>query len=348
MQSPSWEVRSSCAVVVAVHGRICTENQSTRFRNDMKSPIVFLVHGHDVGVLNSVTQFLKEQLRLDVVILHERPNMGRTIIEKLEANSNDVGFAVVLLTPDDVGASKKSKGKPNKRARQNVILELGYFIGKLGRERVCAIYVKDIELPSDFDGILYVPYDRRGDWRSKLTTEIEATGIEVDQTKFKVNEERANRDAITGLFNRRFFEEALLAECERAKDTDGIFSVIFLDLDKFKKINDTHGQAQGDKLIKRVGIVLDRTHSRGQTLSRIGGDEFAILVPGLGTEEAFQMADGLRFALGKDNVLRKWQVTGSFGVASYPQDGTTPDNILRAGDEQVYQSKQAGGNRVSA
>src|SRR5579872_2157445 len=137
----------------------------------MTSQKVFLVHGHDAGILDNVTKFLKKKLRLDVVILHEQPNRGRTIIEKLEAVSEDIGFAVILMTPDDLGAAKRKKKHLNRRARQNVILELGYFIGKLGRERVSAIYVKGVELPSDFDGMLYVPYDRKGYWRSKLTSE---------------------------------------------------------------------------------------------------------------------------------------------------------------------------------
>jgi len=308
---------------------------------------VFLVHGHDVGVLNSVTRFLREQLELEVVIFHERPNKSRTIIEKLEANSDNVGFVVILLTPDDVGASRKSRKDLKKRARQNVILELGYFIGKLGREQVSAIYVKDVELPSDLDGVLHIPYDIFGEWRSKLADEMQEAGIEVGLTKFQKAENRANKDEQTGLLNHGFFNETLSAECNRSKGAKEIFSVILLDLDNFKAINDTYGHAQGDKLIKRVGLVLDQTCSRDQTVSRYGGDEFAILASGLGTQQAYQLADRLRSALVTDVVLKRRKVTGSFGVASYPRHGKTPQKIVEAADEQMYVSKQAGGNRVS-
>jgi diguanylate cyclase (GGDEF)-like protein len=301
---------------------------------------IFLAHGHNVGVLNNVTRFLREQLGLDVVVLHELPDKGRTIIEKLEANAGDVGFAVVLLTPDDVGASKKNKTKLNERARQNVILELGYFIGKLGRDKVAAVYVKNVELPSDFDGMLYVPYDRRADWRSKLTKEIKEAGIEVKQTKFKVNEERANKDTLTGLLDRRFFDEALLEEFKRAKDANGPFSVILLDLDKFKSINDTYGHIEGDTLLTRVGLVLQRTNPPRHTLSRFGGDEFAVIASGLEIEQACQLAERLTFAIATDNVLKKMKVTGNFGVASYPRDGLTPEALVRAADERLYQSKR--------
>jgi diguanylate cyclase (GGDEF)-like protein len=308
---------------------------------------IFLAHGHNVGVLNNVTRFLREQLGLHVVVLHELPDKGRTIIEKLEANAGGVGFAVVLLTPDDVGASKKNKTKLNKRARQNVILELGYFIGKLGRDKVAAVYVKDVELPSDFDGMLYVPYDRRSDWRSKLTREIKEAGIEVKETKFKVNEERANKDALTGLLDRRFFDEALAEEFRRAKGEKGTFSLVLLDLDNFKSINDSYGHEEGDTLLARIGLVLQRTTPRTHTLTRIGGDEFAVIASGLETEQACQLAETLRSALATDDVLKKMKVTGTFGVSSYPPDGITPETLIRVGDERLWKAKQSGGNRVS-
>jgi predicted nucleotide-binding protein len=142
---------------------------------------VFLVHGHDETVKETVARFL-EKLDLNPVILHERPNQGKTVIEKFEAHS-DVGFAVVLLTPDDVGALASSPEKLNSRARQNVILELGYFIGKLSRARVCALYREGVEIPSDIHGVLYVPYDEGGGWRLKLANEIRAAGISVDMNR---------------------------------------------------------------------------------------------------------------------------------------------------------------------
>lgn len=307
---------------------------------------IFLVHGHDDEVRKNVARFLRERLGLEVVILHERPNRGRTIIEKVEANS-DVSFAVVILTPDDVGATRKNKKRLQKRARQNVILELGYFIGKLGRERVTALYVKDVELPSDFDGVLYIAYDSPGEWRGKLAKEIDAAGIEVDLAKFQTAGEHADRDELTGLLNRKLFDEAVLAEYKRSKRAKTLFSTILLDLDNFKPINDTYGHTRGDKLIKRVALVLDQMCSRDQTLSRYGGDEFALLAPGLNTQQAHQLAERFRSALVTDIVLKRKKVTGSFGVASYPRDALTLEELLRVAGERVSNSKQVGGNRVS-
>lgn len=119
---------------------------------------VFVVHGHDNEMKQAVARTV-ERLGLEAVILHERPNRGQTIIEKIECYA-DVGFAVVLLSPDDIGYSNTAgPDAAIPRARQNVILELGYFAGKLGRERVVALHRGDMELPSDYDGVLYTRYD---------------------------------------------------------------------------------------------------------------------------------------------------------------------------------------------
>ncbi|MFM0122832.1 nucleotide-binding protein [Paraburkholderia sp. RL18-101-BIB-B] len=141
---------------------------------------VFVVHGHDGEARELVARFLKA-MDFDPVILHEQANQGGTIIEKFEANS-DVGFAVVLLTPDDVGRSVKEDDlKP--RARQNVLLELGYFIGRLGRNKVCALKRGDVELPSDYVGVVWEKMDDGGGWKLALARELKAAGHEVDLNK---------------------------------------------------------------------------------------------------------------------------------------------------------------------
>lgn len=140
---------------------------------------VFIVHGRDVAARDGLARFLTK-LDLEPIILHEQANSGRTIIEKLEKNA-DVPFAVVLLTPDDVGGEDGQKLLP--RARQNVVLELGYFVGRLGRDRVCALYKKPTELPSDLVGVVYVPLDDGGGWKLQLAKEIREAGITVDMNK---------------------------------------------------------------------------------------------------------------------------------------------------------------------
>jgi predicted nucleotide-binding protein len=139
---------------------------------------LFVVHGQDEAAKQTVARFL-EKLDLKPIILHEQANKGRTLIEKFEINA-EVDFAVVLLTPDDVGYPVGEDGKAKPRARQNVVFELGYFLGYLGRGRVCALYKGDVEIPSDFNGVVYVPMDDAQGWKILLAREIKAAGIDVN------------------------------------------------------------------------------------------------------------------------------------------------------------------------
>lgn len=140
---------------------------------------VFLVHGHDDEMKQHVARTLST-LGLRPIILHEQSNGGRTIIEKFEVNA-DVSFAVVLLSPDDMAFPAPSNAKQAKpRARQNVVLELGYFVGRLGRNRVIALKRGDLELPSDFSWVVYTSYDAAGHWRFEMVRELKAVGYEVD------------------------------------------------------------------------------------------------------------------------------------------------------------------------
>ncbi len=141
---------------------------------------VFIVHGHDDAAREAVARIVSK-LQLEPIILHEQPNKGATIIEKFEKHAH-VGFAIILLTPDDEGRTKGDK-KLSERARQNVILELGYFIGKLGREHVMVLRKGNIEIPSDVFGVAYEPLDGGGAWQFKLGKELQAAGYDVDLNK---------------------------------------------------------------------------------------------------------------------------------------------------------------------
>ena len=138
---------------------------------------VFIVHGSDDGAKDAVARFLT-RLGLEPIVLHEQPNQGRTIIEKFEQYAK-VGFAVVLLTPDDSCADTHQPGSSRPRPRQNVILELGFFLGNLGRDRTCALRKGDVELPSDYSGILYISMDDRA-WKLDLVRELKQAGLDVD------------------------------------------------------------------------------------------------------------------------------------------------------------------------
>ena len=146
-------------------------------RNITLSRKVFIVHGHDDGARESVARFL-EKIGFIPIILHEQANQGKTIIEKIDTYGN-VGFAIVLLTPDDEGRAKGSE-EFSYRARQNVVLELGYFIGRLGRNKVCALKRGNIEIPSDFLGVVWENMDPSGGWKNSLARELKAAGHHID------------------------------------------------------------------------------------------------------------------------------------------------------------------------
>jgi predicted nucleotide-binding protein len=155
-------------------------------REDMTEPAgahptrAFIVHGRDDGPREAVARFLTG-IGIEPVILHEQANRGDTVIEKLDRH-RDVSFAVVLLTGDDEGRLIGT-AELHPRARQNVILELGYFVGCLGRNNVCALYRAPLELPSDWEGVVWVSLDERGAWKLDLARELKAAGFTFDLSK---------------------------------------------------------------------------------------------------------------------------------------------------------------------
>jgi predicted nucleotide-binding protein len=146
---------------------------------------VFVVHGHDHGMKETIARFLSKT-GLNPIILHEQADEGRTVIEKFEQHA-DVSFAVAIFSKDDLAVARSalSAGTPvesllQPRARQNVVLELGYFMGALGRKNVRAIVEDGVETPSDYSGVLYIPFDAADGWRIKLVKELKAAGLDVD------------------------------------------------------------------------------------------------------------------------------------------------------------------------
>jgi predicted nucleotide-binding protein len=157
--------------------------------SDIDMRKVFIVHGHGEA-LKIDTARTVEHLGLTAIILHEREDYGRTIIEKFEQEASSIGFAIILLTADDVAVSKKDlekekkeKGysaKYNSRARQNVVFEMGYFIGKLNRAHVFLLLENGVEKPGDLDGIIYTEVDTEGMWKIKLAKRLKSVGYEIN------------------------------------------------------------------------------------------------------------------------------------------------------------------------
>lgn len=141
---------------------------------------VFIVHGQNHSARSAIVEFLTS-VGLEGIVLHEQPNMGRHLLTKFIEEAKLATFAIILMTDDDVGALKGADLAP--RARQNVILELGYFLAHLGQQRVCALITPELETPSDFDGIVYIRMDARDQWKAELTRELRAAEMPLTEGK---------------------------------------------------------------------------------------------------------------------------------------------------------------------
>ena len=142
---------------------------------------VFIVHGRDNEAKQEVSRFI-ESLGLKAIVLHEQASGGKTIIEKIEHYANDADFALALYTPCDMGRGVSEGSAPLKnRARQNVVFEHGYLMGKLGRENVCALKKGNIETPNDISGVVYVDLDPAGAWKTEVVRELRGCGYTINQ-----------------------------------------------------------------------------------------------------------------------------------------------------------------------
>src|ERR1700678_3120291 len=164
---------------------------------------------------------------------------------------------------------------------------------------------------------------------------------------FQKLQQQSITDGLTGIKTRRFFWEALSAEWKRASRSGRPFSVVLIDLDKFKEVNDTMGHFEGDLVLARLGRLLEQKSRQQNVVARYGGDEFIVLMPETGPDQAIVLAERLRQWIASDPMLSEHRITGSFGVASFPMHGYSIEDIIRVADAGMYVSKRSGGNRVS-
>src|ERR1700733_1723701 len=164
---------------------------------------------------------------------------------------------------------------------------------------------------------------------------------------FQKLQQQSITDGLTGIKTRRFFWEALSSEWKRASRSGRPFSVVLIDLDKFKEVNDGSGHLEGDLVLAPGGGLLEQKGRPSNVVARYGGDEFIILMPETGVEQAQVLAERLRLWLSTDPMLQEHLITGSFGVASFPVHGFSMEDIIRVADAGMYVSKRAGGDRVS-
>jgi len=160
-------------------------------------------------------------------------------------------------------------------------------------------------------------------------------------------QEQAITDGLTGVKTHRYLMEALSSEWKRATRASRPFSLLLIDLDRFKFVNDFYGHLEGDLVLQRVGQILEQNCRRSDVVARYGGDEFVILMPETGAAQAMQIADKLRPAISDDPLLREKTITASFGLACFPIHGSTPQELIQVADASMYLSKHEGGNTIS-
>ncbi len=185
-------VRSKINKLESLVSRLPLMDESTGSGNELADgqaveavgqPEIFIVHGHDEKAKFKVERFIREVAEARPVILHNEPNRGRTIIEKFEAVAGGAGFAVVVLTGDDIGRAVTSAADSKPRGRQNVVFELGFFVGVFGRSRVAVLHEPHVELPSDLGGLAYISFDESERWKIELARELRDAGITVDMNR---------------------------------------------------------------------------------------------------------------------------------------------------------------------
>src|SRR5712691_3064422 len=164
---------------------------------------------------------------------------------------------------------------------------------------------------------------------------------------FQKAQEQAITDGLTGVKTHRFFMEALSAEWKRSTRAGRAFSLVLMDLDRFKFVNDFYGHLEGDLVLQRVGQILETNCRRSDVVARYGGDEFVILMPETNIEHARQLASKLRAWVSADPLLREKNISASFGIACYPLHGSSPQELIQVADASMYLSKHQGGNAVS-
>ena len=217
--------------------------------------------------------------------------------------------------------------------------------------------VSSIALPVSYGeqllGVLYVESSEKCEFNEQEVLLMRTladlfAGALHNALTFQKAQEQAITDGLTGVKTHRFLMEALSSEWKRSTRANRPFSLVLMDLDRFKFVNDFYGHLEGDVVLQRVGHILEQNCRRSDVVARYGGDEFVILMPETSVEQARQLASKLRGWVASDPLLRDKNITASFGIAGFPVHGSTPQELIQVADSSMYLSKHQGGNSVSS
>jgi diguanylate cyclase (GGDEF)-like protein len=278
-----------------------------------------------IGILDYVTKDIeiKAEAGMTTQALGKRIPLGTGILGRVART----GEAALVQTSGDAPLQGVLPG-----ARSVLCIPISYGESLLG--------VLNVESQKDD---AFLPQDRL---IMNTLADLLATALH-NAFVFQKLQQQSITDGLTGIKTRRFFFEALSSELKRASRSGRPISVVLMDLDKFKGVNDSKGHLEGDLVLARVGRLLEQKCRQSNVVARYGGDEFIILMPETGVEQALILAERLRLWIAQDPALGEHHITGSFGVGSFPVHGFSMEDIVRVADAGMYRSKHKGGDRVS-
>lgn len=345
---------------------------------------VMRVLGSEVSIaIENARLFHEEQTKSrHLVLLNSISRCAITTLNPLEMLSNIAEQLERGLAFDHIGIGLLDYARKevviqaeagNRRGALGRRLELGEsLVGRVARtgqmlaardlakdacgEAVLADSISSIAMPilyaEQLHGVLYVetvqPREFSETERLLLLTLADLiSGALHNALTFQRAQEQAITDGLTGVKTHRFLMEALSAEWKRSTRANRKFSVLLIDLDRFKFVNDFYGHLEGDLVLKRVGHVLEEHCRRSDVVARYGGDEFVILMPETSMEQSSLIAENLRSRISTDSLLREKRITASLGIACFPVNGATPQELIQVADASMYLSKHQGGNAVS-
>jgi len=282
-----------------------------------------------------------------------------------------VGIALLDYTTRELIISAES-GKRRGAMGRRLSLDAG-LIGQVARNGKPATYYSSVNsqntampvLPDSqtamalpifyadhLHGVLYVETLERTEFSEEESLLLHTladliAGAYHNALTFQRAQEQAITDGLTGVKTHRFFMEALSSEWKRSSRAGRSFALVLMDLDRFKFVNDFYGHLEGDLVLQRVGQILETNCRRSDVVARYGGDEFVILMPETTMEQARQLSSKLRGWIASDPPLREKNISASFGIASYPLHGSSPQELIQVADASMYISKHQGGNTVS-
>jgi diguanylate cyclase (GGDEF)-like protein len=296
-----------------------------------------------VELLNQVVDELQRTFQFDHVSIG-LVDYGRKEIEvRAEGGRDEYRLGLGKRVPLEAGvlgiAAQRNELRPGS-------------LGSNQPEQEHAVLCHPITYGETLLGVLTVEaFTRQGFDQEEILTlgtlaDVLATALHNAMT-FEEMEYQSITDFLTGLKTRRYFLESIEAEWSRASRSGRAFSVVLIDLDKFKAVNDNLGHLEGDLVLARVARILEQKCRHSNVVARYGGDEFIVLMPETSLDQAQKLSERLRSALASDSLLSQRKVTGSCGIASFPVHGATIEELIREADQAMYRSKTAGGNRVS-